>query len=706
MSRRQRLGFVLVGLALAVCLGLTTHWSAHSASDTPRADRPTYTLGEKWLRNDGAYELVRIEEDRYIFAAGPDQEIHLTKDLAIAQVRRGSSAFEWNPPPQLAWPLEVGKWGSDGARLRWSVETYEAILVPAGTFQAFRIEVLLMLPGNTSATVTLRLWYAPDARQYVKAELVGYAGQAAQALHAFQLLALDRPAALTATRTAPAPTAVFPHAPAVTPFQLTLRAPADQLRVAHPTVTVAGLAAGGSGIQRVVVSLNGQEVTRQEERAPQRAVALAVPVTLAEGPNTLVVTATEADGTLHQEIRTVHYAKPVPVTVTIRSPEDRARLTEASAVLAAIVTSSQGVAKVTVTVNGAEVHQQTERTTPKSLVVTAPVTLREGANTLVVTASEPDGTLRQEVRTVHYDKPQPAPAPDASPPARPANRWAVVVGVGRHDHPQIPRLRYAVPDAEAIYQVLIGPGGFKPEHVLLLTDTTERKPTLRNLKWALGSFLARAARKDDVVLVFFAGHGAPEVDHRGLERDGLAKYLIPSDADPDDLYSTALPMDELQIDLQPIGGRASGGVPGHLLQRRGGRTDLRRGQDPGRQRGRAVPRTPHAGEGPGHHHGVPRHRGLPRDGGVRPRALHLLPRPGSPRGGRPQPGRDRGPPGALRVPRAAGEPEGAGPRRPAAPGHEGRAGGRPPAREGAVSGELFEERFGIDRTGACAIYFL
>jgi len=26
----------------------------------------------------------------------------------------------------------------------------------------------------------------------------------------------------------------------------------------------------------------------------------------------------------------------------------------------------------------------------------------------------------------------------------------------------------------------------------------------------------------------------------------LAKYLIPSDADPDDLYSTAVPMDEMQ----------------------------------------------------------------------------------------------------------------------------------------------------------------
>jgi uncharacterized caspase-like protein len=79
-----------------------------------------------------------------------------------------------------------------------------------------------------------------------------------------------------------------------------------------------------------------------------------------------------------------------------------------------------------------------------------------------------------------------------------------------------------------------------------LSDTSERKPTLRNIKWALGTFLARAAKRDDTVVIFFAGHGAPEVDQRGLERDGLAKYLIPTDADPDDLFSTALPMDDIQ----------------------------------------------------------------------------------------------------------------------------------------------------------------
>jgi uncharacterized caspase-like protein len=172
------------------------------------------------------------------------------------------------------------------------------------------------------------------------------------------------------------------------------------------------------------------------------------------------------------------------------------------------------------------------------------VTLREGSNTIVLTAREADGTVRQEVRTVTLDRERTAAAPAAPPPAA-REAWAVIIGVGRYENPKIPTLRYAVADAEAMYKVLTA-SGFKKDHVLLLTDTAERKPTLRNIKYALGTFLARSAGKDDTVIVYFAGHGAPEVDPRGVEKDGLAKYLIPSDADPDDLFSTALPMDDLQ----------------------------------------------------------------------------------------------------------------------------------------------------------------
>jgi uncharacterized caspase-like protein len=128
----------------------------------------------------------------------------------------------------------------------------------------------------------------------------------------------------------------------------------------------------------------------------------------------------------------------------------------------------------------------------------------------------------------------------------------VVIGAGRFDHRGIPPLRYAAADAEAVQRTLVQIAGFKPENVILMTDRTERKPTLRNLRQVLGTFLARAPKKEDTVLIFFAGHGAPEVDPRGVERDGLAKYLVPTDADPDDLYATALPMEEIRTIFERI----------------------------------------------------------------------------------------------------------------------------------------------------------
>lgn len=303
---------------------------------------------------------------------------------------------------------------------------------------------------------------------------------------------------------------------------------------------------GGKGVSRVLVTLNGVEVARLEERAAPRTLPVNLPVKLREGQNTLVVTATDPDGLAQQEIRAVDFERVVPLTVEVRNPEDHARVTDEASLVAAEVTSSKGVAAVTVILNGREVFKQAPRAPQRSVAVAAPVKLRDGSNTVVVRASEPDGAVRQEVRTVTYERlPATAPTPPRPSPAR--DRWAVVIGVGRYDNPAIPPLRFTVADAEALYEVLIGQAGFKKDNVLLLTDKTERKPSLRDIKWALGTFLARSAKKEDIVVIFFAGHGAPEVDPRGVESDGFAKYLVPSDADPNDLYSTALPMDEFQV---------------------------------------------------------------------------------------------------------------------------------------------------------------
>jgi len=239
---------------------------------------------------------------------------------------------------------------------------------------------------------------------------------------------------------------------------------------------------------------------------------------------------------------------PAPLVVTLRQPADQATVGEPAAIVSAVASSGKGVARIVVTLNGTEVHRQSESGAPASVVVSVPVTFSEGANVIGVVAAEADGTTRQDVHTVTLVPAKPA-AP-AAPVVR--EQWAVVIGAGRYHNGAIPSLRYTVADAEAVYRTLTGPGGFPKDHVMLLTDNSERKPTLRNIRYALGTFLARSARKHDTVVIFFAGHGAPEADLRGAERDGLAKYLIPVDADPDDLYSTALPMDEIKTIFERI----------------------------------------------------------------------------------------------------------------------------------------------------------
>ena len=657
----------------------TLAWMAEAEpvfAQRPSAERPTYEVGMRWLLNDGAYDLIRATSDVYFFAAGPNRQIQLTRDLGLYRVLKdGRVDWQIDPPPPIKWPLEVGKFGTlfnailhsreypSGlpVQLTWQVKAYESVQVPAGAYQAFRILYLAEYIGDPlkrSGAIagrqswSVEMWYAPEARQIVKAEGAGLRGLD------FQLVAADQsaPAALqvilddpkdqvhtgsaetivggkvtagagvarvlatlngaeilaraersppqevalsfsvplregknvllvTVTDTkgqtkqearvifrdrstgppvatgprppSPAPAPVTPAPPPVapapkpapaSPLQVVISSPRDQARVDQESIALAGLASSGKGVRRVLVTLNGVEVSRLEERAPLQTVPVNLPLKLQDGQNTIVVTATDADGATQQDVRAVFFDRAVPFTVQFRHPENGARLSDQSSLVAAEVSSGKGVAAVNVLLNGAEVFKEVERPPKRSLAVAAPVKLREGTNTIVVRATEPDGTVRQEIRTVIYERPspvQPTVAAVAVPkPSR--EQWAVVIGVGHYNNAAIPQLHYTVADAELVQQVLVGQGGFKKDNVLLITDKTERKPTLRDLKWALGTFLARSAKKDDLIVIFFAGHGAPEVDPRGAESDGLAKYLVPSDADPNDLYSTALPMDEFQ----------------------------------------------------------------------------------------------------------------------------------------------------------------
>jgi len=116
-----------------------------------------------------------------------------------------------------------------------------------------------------------------------------------------------------------------------------------------------------------------------------------------------------------------------------------------------------------------------------------------------------------------------------------ADRWAVVVGISKYQDPKIPSLLYADADARAFAQFLQTEKGGSFKHVRLLLN---EQATLVNLRDALGGFL-KEAHKDDLVIIYFAAHGMPEPGRTDTT------YFMPHDAELKRLYSTAVPMDEI-----------------------------------------------------------------------------------------------------------------------------------------------------------------
>jgi WD40 repeat protein len=120
-------------------------------------------------------------------------------------------------------------------------------------------------------------------------------------------------------------------------------------------------------------------------------------------------------------------------------------------------------------------------------------------------------------------------------------KWAVVVGVSEYASPNIPGLKYADKDAQALADFLRRPegGGYDNNHLRVLLNSDA---TLSNIKDALINFLGQAIDMD-LVLIYFAGHGAPEPAR------AQNMYLLTYDSDPTQLGTTAFPMWDIQTVL-------------------------------------------------------------------------------------------------------------------------------------------------------------
>ncbi len=169
------------------------------------AERPAWDIKDRWeykltQKNDGnkvseySHEIKKIEDGKIIITrqnknaegvfAGRGEEIY-SSDMNFMSAS-ANQAVRTPDSRMLQWPLEVGK--KYAAESEWTntstsqkgfneykatVESYEDVTVPAGTFKAYKV----VLKGfwnrrdtqfNGSGRSTQTLWYAPDAKRWVK----------------------------------------------------------------------------------------------------------------------------------------------------------------------------------------------------------------------------------------------------------------------------------------------------------------------------------------------------------------------------------------------------------------------------------------------------------------------------------------------------------------------------------------------------------
>ena len=297
-------------------------------------------------------------------------------------------------------------------------------------------------------------------------------------------------------------------------------------------------------VQRVTIEINGKEIPLAP-LSPGTHVQIRTPVELAFGRNLVGIRA-ETNKTRTSQLATLTYDggdDAVAPMLQIVEPAENTT-TDSTVVVRGVAYDDVKVAEVKVegisvlpwdgsrTQNGKRDLVVEEEEWPQGdslMFASVELPLSVGWNTLRVEARDQRGRTGQESVQIFRQ-----------PPFQ-GDRWAVVVGVSDY-RAGVQSLNYADDDARALHEFLLSPRGgrFDPEKVRLLVD---EEATSQGVRDALLVFL-REAKREDLVIIYFSGHGASEPGRPDLV------YLLTHDADPERLASTAFPMYDISTALR------------------------------------------------------------------------------------------------------------------------------------------------------------
>ncbi|MBS3792452.1 caspase family protein, partial [Candidatus Bipolaricaulota bacterium] len=132
-------------------------------------------------------------------------------------------------------------------------------------------------------------------------------------------------------------------------------------------------------------------------------------------------------------------------------------------------------------------------------------------------------------------------------------KYALVVGITEYQHEVLNNLNFPAKDAKAFYELLLDEkiGAFSKDKVTLLTD---REATKEAFDSALAKLVTKAG-ENDLVVIYYSGHGAQGPDYNADEPDGRDEYYVTYDTDPTtgaSLYRTGYRDDEFADRIKSI----------------------------------------------------------------------------------------------------------------------------------------------------------
>jgi hypothetical protein len=239
------------------------------------------------------------------------------------------------------------------------------------------------------------------------------------------------------------------------------------------------------------------------------------------------------------EVEKAKQPKNLPV-IAIGYPQDGMNADSEIVSLYGVAEYEKGIQKVEILVNNRPIafRGQKDLQIPskdrKRIEFSEKIRLQEGQNTIAVVVQGTEGLTNQKKISILLAKKREVV-------------YGVVIGINKYKN--FPSLKYAANDAREFYRYLTEVNRVPKENVWLFLD---EEATLEKLRTTLGTLLRRSAGKDDTVIIFLAGHGATEQDASSPDGDGLEKYILPHNADPKDLYGSAIPMSEIARIFQRI----------------------------------------------------------------------------------------------------------------------------------------------------------